>query len=92
MSRNRRVELHVLGQVQGVFFRQSVKQKAEEFGLTGWVRNENDGSVQIVAEGAEESLQKLVEWTRLGTEWAKVERVDVEWGEAKGEFKSFGIR
>ena len=78
--------------MRGVFFRQGVKQKAEELGLTGWVKNEEDSSVRIVAEGEEENLQKLVEWARLGTEWARVEKVQVEWRETEEGFKSFVIR
>lgn len=88
----KRIEIVAIGQVQGVFFRQGVKEVADELGITGWANNEEDGSVKIVAEGEEEGLQKLVEWCRKGTEWARVEKVEVEWGEAKGEFKNFEIQ
>lgn len=91
-SQIKKLELVITGQVQGVFFRQGVKAEAEGLGLTGWVRNEPGGSVRIVAEGEEENLQKLVEWAKLGTSWTKVENVEVELGEASGEFKSFVIR
>lgn len=87
----KRVEIKVSGQVQGVFFRQGVKEMAEELGLTGWVSNEADGSVKIVAEGKEENLQKLIEWCKKGTNWSKIERVKVEWQESEGNFKSFLI-
>lgn len=87
----KRVEIRVSGQVQGVFLRQSVKEEAGRLGLGGWVRNEDDGSVKIVAEGEEGQLQKLAEWCRKGTEWAKVENVEVEWGEARGEFNGFRV-
>ena len=87
----KRVEIRAFGQVQGVFFRQGVKQKAEELGLAGWVENEDDGSVRIVAEGQERQLQKLAEWVKLGTEWAKVEKVEIEWREARNEFIGFRI-
>lgn len=88
----KRVEIKVIGQVQGVFFRQGVKAEADRLGITGWVQNEPDGSVRIVAEGEEEKLQKLVDWARVGTEWAKVEKVDVKWEEAAGEFKDFRVK
>ena len=88
----KRAEIIIYGQVQGVFFRQGVKDMAEELGLTGWVSNESDGSVKIVAEGSEENLQKLMEWCRKGTSWAKVEEVKIERKEANGEFFSFVIR
>ena len=85
------IEVKVVGQVQGVFFRQGVKEVAEELGLTGWVRNEKDGAVKIIAEGEEENLHKLIEWCKEGTEWAKVERVEIEWREGKREFGEFSI-
>lgn len=88
----KRIEVRIYGQVQGVFFRQGVKEMAEELGLTGWVRNEADGSVKIVVEGKEENWQKLIEWCKKGTSWAKVEEVKVERQEASGEFSSFVIR
>ena len=88
----KRAEIIIYGQVQGVFFRQGVKDMAEELGLTGWVSNESDGSVKIVAEGSEKNLQKLMEWCRKGTSWAKVEEVKIERKEANGEFFSFVIR
>ena len=53
--------LKIYGRVQGVFFRDSSRRKAKELGLSGWVRNEPDGTVQIVAEGEEKSLKKLIE-------------------------------
>lgn len=87
----RRIEIKVYGQVQGVFFRQGVKGMADELGLIGWASNEADGSVKIVAEGKEENLQKLIDWCRKGTKWSKVEKVEIEWHEASGEFDSFVI-
>ena len=89
---SKRVEIKVTGQVQDVLFRQGAKEIADESGLTGWVKNEEDGSVWIVAEGEEGQLQKLVEWCRKGTEWAKVEKVEVEWKEAKEGLQVFEIR
>tara|TARA_B100000530_G_C15694903_1_gene383629 strand:- start:310 stop:588 length:279 start_codon:yes stop_codon:yes gene_type:complete len=71
-----RVHLIVSGHVQGVFFRQSTKSIARTIGLQGWVRNRTDGTVEIVAEGALEDVNKLVEWCEKGPETARVERVD----------------
>lgn len=88
----KRVEIKVLGTVQGVFFRQETKDTAEKLGLTGWTRNEPDGSVKIVAEGEEQNLQKLVEWCKRGTSWARVEKLEVGWGETKEEFQQFEVR
>lgn len=88
----KRAEIKVTGQVQGVFFRQGVKAEADRLGVTGLASNKPDGSVLIIAEGEEDSLQRIVDWARVGTEWAKVEKVDVKWGEAAGEFKDFKIK
>ena len=71
-----RVHLIVSGHVQGVFFRQSTKNIARTIGLQGWVRNRSDGTVEIVAEGALEDVDRLVEWCEKGPETARVERVD----------------
>lgn len=88
---NARAEIRITGLVQGVFFRQATKEMAEELGVFGWVRNESDGSVKIAAEGEKTALEKLVAWVKKGTELAKVEKVEVEWGKATGEFKEFQI-
>lgn len=87
-----RVILTITGEVQGVFFRHQTKMEAEKLGLTGWVRNEDDGSVKIVAEGTEENLQKLIEWCKKGTEFSKVEKGEVEWSGAREEFVNFEIK
>ncbi len=83
--------LRIYGTVQGVFFRESAKEKAEELGLTGFVRNEPDGSVLLEAEGDPENLGKLKEWCQSGPKRAKVTRVEAETGEAKG-FDRFAVR
>jgi len=87
-----RVHIRVYGRVQGVFFRAFIKSVADELGLTGWVRNVEDGSVEIVAEGDDEKLQKLIAEARRGPPMAFVERIDVEWGDYTGEFQDFRIR
>lgn len=91
MSSSQRLEIIVKGRVQGVFFRYGVKKLADTLALTGWTRNEPDGSVKIIAEGAQDALQKLIDWCKKGTEFAKVDRVDVEWESATEEFKSFDV-
>ena len=73
----KRVEIIITGSVQGVLFRPGTKAEALRLGLVGWVKNELDGSVRIVAEGPEENLQKLVDWCRKGTKWEKIEDVKV---------------
>lgn len=85
----KRVVLKIYGKVQGVFFRDSGLRKARELGLSGWVRNDSDGIVVIVAEGEEVDLEKLIDWCKDGPEHAQVEKVDVEWLEATGKFDDF---
>jgi len=87
----KRVEITIEGGVQGVFFRQGVKEVASGLGLRGVVRNEPDGSVKIVAEGEEDNLQTLINWCRKGTTWAKVKNVQVVWKKTLDEFKNFEI-
>lgn len=71
----KRLSIHVTGKVQGVYYRQSTKNRAEVLGLTGFVRNEDDGSVYIEAQGDEEPLSDLITWCHSGPERAQVERV-----------------
>ena len=71
-----RVHLIIAGHVQGVFFRQSTKNMARNIGLSGWVRNRSDGTVEIVAEGAVEDVDRLVEWCEQGPETARVDRIE----------------
>jgi len=92
MPEKNRVHIFVSGLVQGVFFRSETRARAEELGLFGWVRNLPDGQVEILAEGEKEKLEKLVEWVKRGPEIARVNGLDVEWQEYKGEFKDFEIR
>lgn len=74
-----------------MFFRHSARMRAEELGLAGWAKNEEDGSVAIVAEGKEAALEKLVEWCRKGPPLALVENMSAIWQDATGEFKKFEI-
>ena len=88
----KRIVLEISGRVQGVFFRDSSWKKAGELGLVGWVKNDADGFVRIVAEGGERALQELIAWCKDGPEHAKVERVDVKWVEPTGELDGFLIK
>lgn len=82
----------VYGRVQGVFFRDSTRREAQQRNITGWVRNEPDGSVRIVAEGPEEALLELEEFLHRGPSAARVERVEIAWDEASGAFSGFNVR
>jgi acylphosphatase len=81
----------VSGRVQGVWFRVAAKQQADQFGLTGWVRNLRDGRVEGMARGTEEALAEFHQWLRRGPEHARV--LGVEWRESADEaFDGFSIR
>ncbi|MGP0629903.1 acylphosphatase [Nitrospina sp. 32_T5] len=85
------VHLKVEGRVQGVFFRANTEKVAKELGVTGWVRNLDDGSVEIRAEGGRDRLESLIDWCRKGPAMADVRQVDVKWVSAEG-MTSFTIR
>jgi acylphosphatase len=86
------VHLKIEGRVQGVYFRASVVGEANRLGLTGWVRNCRDGSVEVVAEGPRSQLDKLASWCHQGPPGAVVQRVHSAWQEARNEFQDFRIR
>lgn len=88
----KRIKIKVFGDVQGVFFRYFAKEKARQFGLTGWVKNLEDGTVEMEAEGEEEKLKKFIDWCYIGSPAAKVEKTEVEWREAEGKFQAFTIQ
>lgn len=84
-------EINVFGRVQMVFFRDSTVRKAKSLNLTGWVRNEKEGSVKILAVGLEENIKNLYEWCKRGPLLAKVRQVDIEWINRKSEFADFKL-
>ena len=84
----RRLVAH--GRVQGVWFREAMRQEAARLGITGWVRNCLDGSVEAVVQGSTEAVEAITRWMRRGPEQAAVSRVDAE--EASGDFATFEKR
>ncbi len=84
--------LRIKGFVQGVFFRASTKETADSLGLTGWVRNMPDGSVEALFEGDSSRVKEAVRWCNTGPPGAKVKNIDEIWGEHFGEFDTFDIR
>ncbi len=87
-----RILIHVFGIVQGVFFRSNTFDKATSLGLSGYVLNLPDGSVEIVAEGEKEKLEELLAWASHGPPDAAVSKTEHFWFEPKKEFKKFEIR
>jgi acylphosphatase len=87
-----RVHLRINGRVQGVYFRASTVEQARRLGLTGWVMNCPDSSVEVVAEGEREELEKLIHWCRKGPPGALVKEVRSEWENSTDEFHSFFVK
>jgi len=88
----KRLHAVVDGRVQGVGFRAFVLRVGSAMGACGWVRNRWDGTVEVVAEGTEELLQRLLGELRVGPRSAVVTDIKIEWQPATSEFTSFGIR
>jgi len=88
----KRIHIIIGGRVQGVFFRYGTKRQARILNVTGWVRNNLDRTVEIIAEGEEDNLKQLIAWCRKGPLIARVDNIKTEWKEFKGEFEYFSIR
>lgn len=78
------VTIKISGLVQGVFFRASTKEQADALKISGFVRNEPDGSVYVSAEGDETDLQSFIEWCHHGPSRANVEKCEVKEDDLKG--------
>ncbi len=92
-GKTRKVRAHVSisGWVQGVFFRSSTRDKARSLSVTGWVRNLYDGTVEVLVEGDADAVSRLIAWCRQGPPGARVQDVEVEWGDYSGKFDTFFI-
>lgn len=86
-----RAHVFIEGRVQGVFYRDWTLRKAQGKQLTGWVRNLEDGRVEVVAEGKKNQVNQLIELIKNGPRLAKVKHIDVSWEKTTGEFESFEI-
>jgi len=91
MSERTRAHLFVFGRVQGVFFRATTRDRAREEGVDGWVRNLADGRVEAVFEGHQEAVESMVEFCHEGSLRARVDDVEVEYGDPEG-LDGFEIR
>ncbi len=86
-----RVIIKINGKVQGVFFRQFVKQIADKLRINGSVKNSPDGSVEVIAEGEEEDLRTLVRTCEEGPKGSVIDNTHVYYDEPTGEFTSFRV-
>ncbi len=88
----KQVHLIISGMVQGVLFRASAQNTARKLNVSGFVKNLSDGSVELIAQGEEAMLNRLIEWSRKGPLGARVENVEITWQTAEPQFKGFNIR
>ena len=86
------LKVTIYGKVQGVFFREAAKRKARELGLVGFVKNQEDGTVYLEAEGEKKILEKLLAWCYQGSETAEVEKVDYSYSSDLSGFYDFAIK
>jgi acylphosphatase len=86
-----RTSVRIEGLVQGVFYRYSTQQKAQELGVNGWVRNVRDGSVECLLEGERDKVEVLIRWCHQGPPGARVQNVVTSWEEYTGDVEGFSI-
>ncbi|MGD8700993.1 MAG: acylphosphatase [Desulfosarcina sp.] len=92
MEEKARARLIVSGRVQGVCFRAETQRAAGRYGVTGWVRNRPDGTVQAEIEGQKKDVLALINWCQTGPPIARVETVDVTWADYRGDYPEFNVR
>ena len=88
----KRVRVYIDGLVQGVFFRGATRRAAADLNLTGWVRNMEDGRVEVVLEGEDSDVEKMIAWCKVGPPSAKVEKVTTTEEHYTGGFPDFSIK
>ena len=88
----KRIHIFVTGRVQGVFFRQSTRVMAIKNNVNGWVRNLDDGRVEIVAEGEESNINALADWCKTGPANSCVDEFELSEENPTGEFENFEVR
>lgn len=91
MRDTERAHVYVSGEVQGVFFRDSARERASELGLAGWVRNLPDGRVEALFEGPSKAVREMVRWCEAGSPQARVEDVRSEYEAARGDLSGFEV-
>jgi acylphosphatase len=87
-----RLHVKISGVVQGVGYRYHVARRAQEAGITGWVKNRADGSVEIEAVGERPALESFLNYARIGPAGAHIEHVTVNWHDDTPDFSGFDIR
>ncbi len=88
----KRLRLFISGKVQGVWYRESMRQEAEDRGIVGWVQNLPDGRVEALVEGREDRVDDLIAWARKGPPHARVDGVAVTKDDGRYPFMAFTVR
>jgi acylphosphatase len=91
-NKHKAAHITVHGTVQGVGFRHYTRLNAQRQGVVGWVRNKEDGTVEIWAEGTQARLKPFIEAVRRGPTHSHVSKVDLDWREPQGDYHSFRVR
>ena len=88
----KRIHIFVAGRVQGVFFRQSTRVMAIKNNVSGWVRNLDDGRVEIIAEGEKQNIDNFVDWCKTGPANSRVDEFELSEENSTDEFENFEVR
>ncbi len=88
----KQAHLFISGSVQGVGYRQFVKSNARKLGLTGWVRNAEDGGVEAVLQGDKERIEQMIAFCKQGPFLSEVKQIGFEWEEGEEKPNDFTIR
>ncbi len=91
MSSNTRAHVFVSGTVQGVYFRATTREQANEHGVDGWVQNLDDGRVEAIFEGETDAVEEMIEWCHTGSPGATVDSVTVDYESPEG-LSDFRVR
>ena len=95
MKKNKeKVGAHIIvsGRVQGVAYRYYAREVAEQLGIKGWIKNLINGDVELIVEGFQQTVEKMIEWCKEGPRLAIVENIEVDWLPYSGEFNQFHIK
>ena len=85
------IQIIISGKVQGVWFRKSTKEKADEFKVSGTVQNLTTGQVKVIAQAEDNALNALIEWAKVGPKYAEVRSIDIEPVDEPPQFRKFEI-
>lgn len=91
MEDKSRAHIIISGRVQGVFFRANTARAGERLGVSGWVRNLPDGTVEAVIEGNADAVREMVQWCHTGDPPARVDGVRISWQPYTAEFRGFRV-